>query len=202
MIVIYFGIFAIFHLFASSPPRFEYLAEIKCKITNSRNPQWPKFKNGRTLPLGYFDVTSAVDTDGEHGHYMLAIGANYQALSESVRVIEDIKIVASNGRYTPCPFGYWRSCGWDVDSGVGTDGERGHYDISLCVLTTMTCGSRRHEFVNGIVLKASSSSRAPTTPEGYKRIGWWDVAGESYSNYDGSLGHYMMGMYVRKKQLN
>jgi len=177
----------------------EYLADIRCEITNSKYPQWPKFQNGRTDALGYFDVTSAVDTDGENGHYMLAIAGNYQVLGRNrVRVIEDIKIVTSNSRYTPCPFGYWRSCGWDVASGVGTEGEWGHYDISLCVLTTMTCLGAKPEFVIDVVLRASSSSTPPTTPSGYERIGWWDVDGDSYSEYDRSSGHYMMGMYLRK----
>lgn len=198
-----FAIFGVFPLFALSPPPMsEYLTEIKCEITNSRNPQWPKFDNiGRTDLLGYFDVTSAFDTDGEYGHYMLAIAAKYEFLSWTPsfnkRVIEDIKIVASNNRFTPCPYGYWRSCGWDVDSGVGTDGEGGHYDVSLCVLTSRTC-LKGQEYVKDIVLRASNKSSPPKTPSGYKRIGWWDVAGDSFAFDDGSRGHYMMGMYVKK----
>jgi len=145
-------------------------------------------------------VTSFVDTDGVIGH-RLTIAGNYKVLGQNrVRVIEDIKIVTSNSRYTPCPFGYWRSCGWDVASGVGTEGEWGHYDISLCVLTTMTCLGAKPEFVNGVVLRASSSSTPPTTPIGYERIGWWDVERYSVSEYDKSAGHYMMGMYLRKSK--
>jgi len=199
-LIIYFAIFGVFELFAYSRGK-EYLAGIKCEITNSRYPQWPHFfRIGRTVHLGYFDVASAVDTDGESGHYQLAISANYQPLHRRDRVIEDIRIVASNNRNTPCPFGYWTSCGWDVDYGVGTDGRRGHYWISLCVSTAVPCRSRAQRYVNSIMLRASSRSYAPSTPHGYTRIGSWDVEKSSHSNYDGSYGHLMMGVYVQKQK--
>jgi len=198
-LIIYFVIFGVFELFAFSTGN-EYLAGIKCEITNSHYPQWPHFGSGRTVHLGYFDVQSAVDTDGESGHYQLAMSANYQRLGrKKVRVIEDIKIVASDNPNTPCPFGYWTSCGWDVDYGVGTDGRRGHYYISLCVLTAVPCRSHAQQYVNSIMLRASSKSYAPSTPKGYMQIGKWDVSGSSYSNYDGSNGHYMMGVYAQKQ---
>jgi len=197
--VFFLGVFGLFQLVAASK---EYLADIMCEITNSKYPQWPKFNGGRIDRLGYFDVNKAVDTQGETGHYMLAIGAKYLPFRPSRRVIQEIKIVASDKSYTPCPRFYWRVCGWDVDSGVGTHGDRGHYDISLCVLSTMTSARFVPEFVSNVILKASSTRSVPSTPHGHQRIGYWDVSGDSYSNYDGSHGHWTMGMYVKKSRVS
>jgi len=200
--MIYLGLFGVIQLLAH-PTRKEYLAGIKCEITNSRSPQWPYFRYGRTVRMGYFDVASAVDTDGEWGHFQLALAANYKKFHRYgyARVIEDIKIVASNGRYTSCPYGYWKSCGWDVDSGVGTDGKSGHYDIALCVRTAVKSRWRKQRYVKSVILKASRRSRPPSTPWSYKRIGYWDVEFSSFSYYDHSSGHWMMGMYVQQRSI-
>jgi len=196
--LIYLGLFGLIQLFAYSP-RNEYLAEIKCKITNTRYPSWPYFRYGRTVALGYFDVASAVDTDLRSGHYQLAIAANYKTFrNRYVRVIEDIKIVASNNRYTPCPYGYQKKCGWDVDKGQGTDGRGGHFDIALCVRMAEPRRGVWQRYVRSVLLKASSRSYPPSTPRGYTRIGFWDVEFSSFSYYDRSSGHLMMGMYVQK----
>jgi len=139
----------------------------------------------------------------------LAIRANYQDFPHNkVRVIEDIKIVSSPG--TPCPFGYWKSCSWDVDFGVDTDGKLGNVEIALCVLTNewigeqdtgATLGEKVQEYVDGIILYASSMSTTPSSPAGYKQIGFWNVPGDSYSDYDHDLHHHVdnvMRMYVKK----
>jgi len=201
--LIYLVLFGVNQLLAYSP-RNGYLAGIKCKITNNNIPQWPNFRSGKTVRLGYFDVASAVDTDFKWGHYQLALAANYKTFHHRyryVRIIEDIRIVASNGRYTRCPSGYRKNCGWDVDSGVGTDGRSGHWDIALCVRMAVRARGGRQQYVKSVILKASSKSRPPSTPWGYRRIGFWDVEKSSFSNYDRSSGHYMMGMYVQQKRI-
>ena len=47
-----------------------------------------------------------------------------------------------------------------------------------------------------IKLKASYSSSAPSTPNCFKQLGYWDVDSGGGYGTDGSFGKFMMGLYV------
>jgi hypothetical protein len=113
--------------------------------------------------------------------------------------VTGIHLSASSSANPPAgPKGYKRIGYWDVDAGGGhgtNNATFGHWMMALYSQSQKNL-TPKSSCVNDVQLRASSSSKAPSGPKGYKLIGYWDVDGGGSHGTDGSTGHWMMAMYA------
>ncbi|MCP4049732.1 MAG: discoidin domain-containing protein [bacterium] len=146
--------------------------------------------------IGHWDVDreGAVGTFGTSGHYMMSL-----LLSEEDNFdIEDLMLIASNLPHAPdTPDGYVLIGYWDVDKegAVGTDGSSGHYMMGLYAKPLSVDSTH---IVTNVYMTASDYPQAIDGPSDYKFIGQWDVDREGARGTDGSSGHYMAGLYIKR----
>jgi len=140
---------------------------------------------------------------GTHSGYEDGYSKGYN--DPLINAVVDIKLIASNNRFPPSsPAGYTMIGFWDVDEGYGqgTDGSWGHYMMGLYIRKAKTKRSRLGQVLEKLYLTASNSIQPSSSPSGFTRIGYWDVD-EGYGwGTNGSWGHYMMTMHVKKSRFN
>jgi archaellum component FlaG (FlaF/FlaG flagellin family) len=124
-----------------------------------------------------------------------------------VKYISDIQVRATSS--DNCDFdsylrgqGYTRLGCWEPDeNGQGTDGSRGDNKMSLYALYKDADDDTVTRYVEKITVVASEDDdTCPTSPDGGKQIGCWEVDGEGTSQGTyGSNGDELMSMFVTYK---
>ncbi len=121
-------------------------------------------------------------------------------------LLTDFQLRASDLETPPSgPEGYTRIGYWDVDGGgsEGTDGSTGYVVMALYAnKVLMDSTTKPGSCVTDIQLRASSSKYPPSGPEGYARIGYWDVDMGGSEGTDGSTGYFMMALYTNTVPIN
>lgn len=170
--------------------------------------------NGKPIPppagfqrIAYWDVDKGGSngTYGSAGHFNLSL---YRRGPEFPRGINDIQLRATNSGSVPQWLGpdYYLLGWWDVDKGggVGTNGSRGHYHMGMYVrmaLPNPWTGEGGEGEIEDVRVLVGNTNKPPKAPTGYALVGYWDVDKGKGVGSDGRAGHYMAGLYVKKRPL-
>jgi len=174
------------------------VTDIQLRASSSATP--PSGPNGYTR-IGYWDVDGggSKGTNGSTGHYMMALYINKGSLTGASSCVTDVQLRASSSSRPPNgPAGYKQIGYWDVDGGGshGTNGSTGHFMMAMYA-NTAKIGSGTQNCVADVQLTASNTGTPRPGPNGYKRIGDWDVNAGGSMGTDGSTGHWRMATYMK-----
>lgn len=163
--------------------------------------------------IGHWDVEGGggQGTNRSEGSYMMTMQAKSSpvtpaaAQSAAFPCITDLVLTASDGaEVDPGRFPGYRLEGyWDVAGNArggalrdlhaaAAGGTSGNWNMGLYVQEGMV--TEFEDCVGGVFLEVSDSANPPTAPQGYKRLGFWDVDGGGAVGTDGSTGAFMMSL--------
>jgi hypothetical protein len=172
------------------------ITDLQLRVSDRSEP--PSVEGYRRI--GYWDVEGkkSRDTLGNLGKGMMGLYTKSETTQDVSPCITDLQLRVSNKSEPPSVEGYRRIGYWDVQGKQSRDtlGNLGHWMMGLYAKSEATqdvscC-------LEDIQLRVSNSAKPQAEPAGYELMGYWDVEGKKSRDTIGNLGHWMMGLYIKR----